>query len=73
MEFRSLGNPVPKSKERETASGASSQRSRKFSEKKRPILIHTDVLLRNCLVIIIVFAIFISWGWGQESEISRYI
>lgn len=62
MEFPSLGNLVMKSKQREKASG--DRGKNESSQGKRLILIHKDVLLRNCLVII-VFAIFISWGWGR--------
>lgn len=40
---------------------------------KELILIHEHALLRNCLIIV-VFAIFVSWGEGEEeSEISRSV
>lgn len=61
MEFQSLGNLVMKSQEREKASGG--RGDLEVLRGKELILIHEHALLRNCLIII-VFAISISWGGG---------
>lgn len=58
MEFWSLGNLVMKNKERQKASEERGESGRSQGERT-----NKDVLPRNCLVII-VFAIFISRGWG---------